>query len=103
MKKEFWSKRLMSPKLLIFGLAIGLALCFSSPAGAIKDRLITGEDIYKHTTEGAVYGGVYRGRQATIRSLDPHMETSNATNVVSNIVYDGLIRLGQRFTARCWL
>jgi len=96
MKKVSKPKQFPAPKLLIMGLALCLVLGVS--AVALAGDLITGDDGYKYDDKGIVRGGVLRGSTATIRSFDVHQETASSCNFFANMVYNGLLKLGQRMT-----
>ena len=93
MKKVLRSKR-------AFPLGLTILLTFTLVCGfasmGFASELIRGDAIYAdYTNKGAVHGGTYRTSWATIRSLDPHIETAAATTSFCNLTYNGLLRLRQ--------
>ncbi len=91
MRQLFTTKQRFKLLLITFSLVIGLGLTLASTG--LAREILKGEDVYKFTDKNAVYGGTYRSSWATIRSLDPHMETAAATTSFANMTYNGLIRL----------
>jgi len=91
MRQLLKTKRSVKLQIAVFSLT--LVLCLGFAVTVFARDLLKGEDVYKFTDKNAVRGGTYRSAWATIRSLDPHIETAAATTSFANMTYNGLLRL----------
>ncbi len=97
------SARTMSSKLAFIrtpGCLIAALCLFFAPAFSSANQIYEGEAAFSGRYEARmkgqapVYGGTLRSHMQTEpRSLDPHMDTSSSTVLVSNVAYNGLLRL----------
>jgi peptide/nickel transport system substrate-binding protein len=60
-----------------------------------RDDVLKGDAVYEFSDTNAVYGGTFRTSWPTLGSMDPHIGTAATTAAFSNMVYNGLLRLGQ--------
>ncbi|MBL7176448.1 MAG: ABC transporter substrate-binding protein [Desulfobacteraceae bacterium] len=92
--KKLLSKEFFSPKLLTFFLI--LPLCLGLGATNVSAKFIKGAEVHEYTDKNAIYGGTYRWvMEIPPRSLDPQHGTGSYSAVISNIVYNGLVRFDQ--------
>ncbi len=96
MKQLHKLKRFWRLELAAFFLVASVFLFCSTTSFAVK--LYLNDQVYgSYDGTNPVYGGTFRTAwNIPARSFDPHIETAAASATVANLVYSGLLRLGQR-------